>query len=49
MGQAQICCHESEKAGKLELEELLIFISGQLFSNFLYQNPCFPFEKTGVL
>jgi hypothetical protein len=49
MGQAEICCHESEKAGKLELEGLHFPADTRLFFHKLQQNPRFHRVKAGVL
>jgi hypothetical protein len=49
MGQAEICCHESEKAGKLELKGLHFPADTRLFFHKLQQNPRFHRVKAGVL
>lgn len=48
MGQAEICCHESEKAGKLELEQLRFFSASAPFYPNIRNNHCFRLLKTVV-
>ena len=48
-GEDLICCHESEKAGKLELEGLHFPADTHLFFPKLQQNPRFRRMKAGVL
>ena len=49
MGQAEICCHESEKAGKMELGELHFFQIYYAISRLYSQPPVFAWQKPGVL
>ena len=49
MGQAEICCHESEKAGELELEQRLFLTNNPYILSWICRNPSFRLTKTGVL
>ena len=49
MGQAKICCHEPEKAGKLELGALLFRLLFLSVSPVFEENPCSRFLKAWVL
>ena len=49
MGQAKICCHEPEKAGKLELGALLFRLLFLSASPIFEENPCSRFLKAWVL
>ena len=49
MGQAKICCHEPEKAGKLELGALLFRLLFLSVSPIFEENSCSRFLKAWVL
>ena len=44
-----LCCHESEKDGNLELEQLLFPLHSRDFYPYICQFPGFRLAKTGVL
>ena len=49
-GEAEVCCHESEKTGDLELEKLLSLLHFHIFCPILQKSPGFSFaESLGYL